>query len=245
MGESSTGGQTPESPADPEIRLAKAVGAPSLRPSMHACLIFDLDGTLVDSLPAIAASLNRTLAQHHMPGHPESVVRSFIGNGLRNLLEQAAPRDTPPGVIDELLETYRADYDATWPSGTVVYPGIHDLLVSLRDQGTTLAVLSNKVDAFTRTMTAVLFPEIPFGCVLGQRDGVPHKPDPSGALEIKRALGASAEKCTIVGDSTVDLETARNAGMRFIGVSWGYHGRARLEEAGAGTVVDHASQIPG
>lgn len=211
---------------------------------MHACLIFDLDGTLVDSLPAIAASLNRTLTKHRMPGHPEPVVRSFIGNGLRNLLEQAVPRDTPPSVIDELLETYRADYDATWPSGTVVYPGIHDLLISLRDRGIVLAVLSNKVDAFTRTMTAALFPEIPFACVLGQRDGIPHKPDPSGAFEIARSIGAAADECTIIGDSTVDLDTARNAGMGFIGVSWGYHGRARLEEAGAPTIIDETAELP-
>lgn len=211
---------------------------------MSTCLIFDLDGTLIDSLPAIAASLNRTLAAHGMPGHPEPVVRSFIGNGLRNLLEQAAPRDTAPDRIDALLETYRADYDTTWPTGTVVYPGIHDLLVSLRDRSLALAVLSNKVDAFTRAMTTALFPGIPFACVLGQRDGIPHKPDPSGALEIARSLGAAAADCTIVGDSTVDLETARNAGMGFIGVSWGYHDRSQLEKAGAETIVDHASEIP-
>lgn len=211
---------------------------------MPACLIFDLDGTLVDSLPAIAASLNRTLAAHGMPGHPEPTVRSFIGNGLRNLLEQAAPRDTPPTLIDALLETYRADYDATWPTGTVVYPGIHDLLTSLRDRGTALAVLSNKVDAFTRSMTTALFPGIPFACVLGQRDGIPHKPDPSGALEIARSLGAPAAGCTIVGDSTVDLETARNAGMGFIGVAWGYHGRTRLAEAGARVILDQAADFP-
>ena len=149
---------------------------------MKPCLIFDLDGTLVDSLPGIAASLNRTLDAHGLPGHSDAMVRSFIGNGLRNLITRAAPQSADPSLIDSMLGLYRKDYELSWASGTHVYPGIHHMLDELRLAGFSMSVLSNKVHAFTVEMTRVMFPSISFSAVLGQREGIPHKPHPAGAL---------------------------------------------------------------
>lgn len=208
------------------------------------CVIFDLDGTLIDSLPGIAATLNRTLDAHGLPGHSHAMVRSFVGDGLRNLILRAGPRGAEPKLIDSLLSLYRKDYDLTWQQGTVVYPGIHAMLAELQADGVTMAVLSNKVHEFTVAMVRAMFPQIHFRMVLGQREGLPHKPDPAGALLIAEALDAVPENCVVVGDSTMDVETAANAGMRAIAVSWGYHDRERLAAAGASRIIDHPSELP-
>jgi phosphoglycolate phosphatase len=202
-----------------------------------------LDGTLVDSLPGIAATLNRTLDAHGLPGHSHAMVRSFVGNGLRNLILRAAPRGAEPKLIDSLLSLYRKDYDLTWQQGTVVYPGIHAMLAELQADGMALAVLSNKVHEFTLAMVRAIFPQIHFSMVLGQRDGMPHKPDPAGALHIAQVLDVSPQNCVVVGDSTMDVETAANAGMRAIAVSWGYHDRDRLAAAGAMRIIDHPEEL--
>jgi phosphoglycolate phosphatase len=206
-------------------------------------LIFDLDGTLVDSLRGIADTLNRTLDAHGLPGHSDANVRSFVGNGLRNLVTRAAPQGADPALIDSLLALYRKDYDLTWKQGTVPYPGIVAMLDELRRDGFTMAVLSNKTHEFTVTMVHGMFPNIHFTQILGQRDGLPHKPDPAGALHLADAMGASPENCVVIGDSTMDIETAANAGMRSIAVSWGYHDRRRLEAAHPGHLIDHPPEL--
>ena len=207
-------------------------------------VLFDLDGTLVDSLPGIAATLNRTLDAHGLPGHSHTMVRSFVGNGLRNLVMRAAPQGAQPALIESLLSLYRKDYDLTWQHGTSAYPGVRSMLAELQAEGRPLAVLSNKVHDFTVTMVREIFPEIHFARVLGQREGVPHKPDPAGALQIAEALDAAPRNCVMVGDSTMDLETAAHAGMRGIAVSWGYHDRERLAAAGAWKIIDQPAELP-
>jgi len=208
------------------------------------CLIFDLDGTLVDSLPGIAATLNRTLSAHGMQEYPDAMVRSFVGDGLRNLILRAMPNDSDHGFIDSMLGLYRKDYELNWRSGTRVYPGIQLMLAELQTSGFPLAVLSNKVHEFTVEMVTSIFPNIHFPAVIGQRDGVPHKPHPAGALQIAHLLGYAPANCVVIGDSTMDIETATNAGMRAVAVSWGYHDRTRLLAAGAGTIIDSPSELP-
>jgi len=210
---------------------------------MKPVLIFDLDGTLVDSLRGIADTLNRTLVAHGLPGQSDANVRSFVGNGLRNLVTRAAPQGADPVLIDSLLTLYRKDYDLTWQQGTAPYPGIPAMLDELRRDGFTMAVLSNKLHEFTVTMVHGMFPNIHFAQILGQRDGMPHKPDPAGALQIAEAMDAPADNCIIIGDSTMDIETAANAGMRSIAVSWGFHGRRRLEAAGPGHIIDDPTEL--
>lgn len=203
---------------------------PCFLPSMHA-LIFDLDGTLVESLPGIAASLNRALTQHGLPGQSHENVRSFIGDGAVKLVQRALTTVSRLDLTDSVLKNFAADYAISWRSGTSVYPGMHELLASLEARAIPLAVLSNKPHTFTTAIVAELFPNANFTVVLGNRETLPHKPDPTGALEIAKTLGIAPENCTIIGDSTMDLDTAKNAGMKSIAVTWGYHDREQLTAA--------------
>lgn len=211
---------------------------------MKPSLIFDLDGTLVDSLPGIAASLNRTLTAHGLPGHSNTAIRSFVGDGLRTLVQRAAPAGANPALIESLVSLFKKDYDLSWAQGTKPYPGIHAMLTELQHDGFQMAVLSNKTHEFTETITHSVFPQIHFATVLGQRDGIPHKPDPAGALHIASALGTAPEDCLVIGDSTMDLETAANADMKAIAVAWGYHDRQRLMAADTTRIAEHPSDLP-
>lgn len=204
-------------------------------------LIFDLDGTLVESLPGIAASLNRALSLHGLPSHSHAAVRSFIGDGAKMLVTRALAGVARLDLLDSVLKSFAEDYAVSWPSGTAVYPGIPQLLENLNARSIPLAVLSNKPHPFTVEIVEKLFPENTFTTILGNRDDKPHKPDPSGALEIAAALGVSSENCTLIGDSTMDLDTAENADMKSIAVTWGYHDRAQL--SAADRIVDSVSEL--
>lgn len=204
-------------------------------------LIFDLDGTLVESLPGIAASLNRALIQHGLPGHSHENVRSFIGDGAVKLVQRALATVSRIDLTDSILKQFAADYAVSWPSGTSVYPGMLELLANLETREIPLAVLSNKPHSFTTEIVEKLFPNTNFAVVLGNRENLPHKPDPTGALEIATELGLTPQQCTIIGDSTMDLETATNAGMHSIAVTWGYHDRERL--LGADSIVETMEQL--
>lgn len=210
---------------------------------MKTGLLFDLDGTLVDSLQGIAASLNLALTASGLPTHPPAVVRGFIGNGARILIQRATPANASGEMLDTVEVAFKADYDSTWPTGTFAYDGIIELLESLQARGYPLAVLSNKPHPFTEAMVAQMFPTIRFSSVLGQRPGIPHKPDPAGALEIATALQKLPKNCSVIGDSTMDIETARNAGMRAVAVTWGFHDRERLLAAGADVTVDSPGEL--
>lgn len=210
---------------------------------MDRALIFDLDGTLVDSLEGIAAALNHALRLAFLPTHSLEAVRGFIGDGARILIERSVPAESPETLLDEVERAFKAEYEIAWPLGTSPYAGITDLLETLQEHGTTLAVLSNKPHAFTESMVAQIFPTIRFGVVLGQRGGIPHKPDPGGALEISAQLGIKPECCCIIGDSTMDIETARNAKMKAIAVSWGFHDCERLVRAGATSIAHDPEEL--
>ncbi len=210
---------------------------------MKQALIFDLDGTLVDSLCGIATALNDALKHSSLPTHSLTTVRGFIGNGARVLITRAVPAGSSEQLIDQVEQGFKNQYEVGWPGGTTPYPGIELLLETLQRSGHPLAVLSNKPDAFTVAMVAKLFPDIRFGVVLGQRAGIPHKPDPGGALEISTRLQVNPECCWIIGDSTMDIETAKNAGMKSIAVTWGFHDRARLEATGADHRADDSGDL--
>jgi len=208
-------------------------------------LIFDLDGTLVDSLPGIVASLNRTLSAHGLPGHANAAIRSFVGDGVRSLVQRAAANTADLVLLASLVAFYKQDYDQSWADGTKAYPGIHNMLDELQKSGFQMAVLSNKTHDFTVAMTQEMFPSIHFAKVLGQRDGIQHKPHPAGALQLATTFGAAAENCVIIGDSAIDLETAANAEMQAIAVAWGYQDRAFLLASGASRIIDDPSELPG
>ncbi len=215
----------------------------SLQRMSHDALIFDLDGTLVDSLPGIAEALNSALVGAGYPPHAEAAVRGFVGDGLETTVKRACPEVTDDAVVARLVEDFRLVYEEVWKSGTTPYPGIRELLMEFHAQGVPMAVLSNKSHAFTVEMVAGVFPEISFAAILGLRPGMPPKPDPGGALEIAAKLGIEPPRWCVIGDSTMDIETARRAGMRSCAVGWGYHDQARLEAADPEGMVAHPDEL--
>jgi len=184
-------------------------------------VIFDLDGTLADSLGDIAAAMNRTLVAHGFPEHPVTAYRTFVGEGVRKLVERALPPGTE-GVRDAFLAAYQADYADHLLDATRLFPGIPEVLDALQSAGMPVGVLSNKPDLPTRQMVDALCSRWAFRAVFGERPGVPRKPDPMSALALADALGAPPESVAFVGDTGVDMLTARAASMRPVGVLWGF-----------------------
>ena len=210
---------------------------------MERGLIFDLDGTLIDSLPGIAASLNRALKRSGFATHPEHEVRRFIGNGSYELAKRSLPVDAGDAAIMAVESLFKADYADTWPAGTTPYDGIADLLAGLNAGDRKLAILSNKPHPFTVEIVERLFPGVGFDPVTGQRPELRRKPFPDAALWIARKWDLPPEACLLIGDSTVDLATAQAAGMQAVATAWGYHDAAELTEAGAATVIEKVSDL--
>lgn len=190
-------------------------------------VIFDLDGTLADTLEDIARSVNHALQFHGEPVHPLPAYRDLIGAGAENLIRRALREDRRYRTA-EILATYRGHYSQHLLDHSRPFAGIEALLQTLIARGTKLAVLSNKPDAPTKRLVDALFSKYPFSPVFGERAGIPKKPDPTSALEVARLMGCKPERCVFVGDSAIDMQTSVNAGMVGVGVTWGF----RPEELG-------------
>jgi phosphoglycolate phosphatase len=200
---------------------------------MLRAVLLDLDGTLVDSLPDLAAAANRVLAELGAPAHAAADYRGFIGRGVAVLMERALPPGSSPEMVQRAVELMREDYSRSWAVATRPYAGVQDMLDSMRRAGLSLAVLSNKPHEFTEQFAEAFFPAGTFDHVLGASPDRPHKPDPAPALELARRLEADPAECALLGDSAVDALTARAAGMAAVGALWGYRGKGELLEAGA------------
>jgi phosphoglycolate phosphatase len=211
--------------------------------AMDGGLIFDLDGTLIDSLPGIAGSLNRALEFHGFSAHSHADVRRFIGNGSYELVKRALPEGSPEATILAIEESFKADYAETWPEGTAPYAGIPELLERLAATGRPLGVLSNKPHPFTVEIVERLFSGIDFEPVTGQRAELRRKPFPDAALWIAQQWSLAPEACLLIGDSTVDLATAQAAGMQAVATGWGYHDISSLEAAGASFVLKEVGDL--
>ena len=207
----------------------------------YQTVLFDMDGTLLDTLTDMAAAVNHILTQYGYPVRTLEEVRRFVGNGAGLLIHRALPQGVDPAREAEVLAAYRAYYQAHNCIRTRPYEGIPELLAALRRAGVRTAVVSNKPDETTRTLAARFFPEL--DGALGQRDGVAAKPAPDMVRAVLSRLGAEPGQALYVGDSEVDVDTARNAGLAMIGVSWGFRGRAALEAAGAPAVADTPAQL--
>ncbi len=205
-------------------------------------LIFDLDGTLVDSLRGITSSVNYALTKSDLPLHSLESVRSFIGNGARILIERAATSAAEEQLL-ALEQAFKSHYDSSWQGGTFPYTGITDVLQTLQAHSYPLAVLSNKPHPFTLAIVRKFFPTIHFATILGQRSGIPHKPDPAGALEIASSFKIDPRNCITIGDSTVDIQTAHNAGMKAIAVLWGFHDREQLIASKADFLAENPTDL--
>lgn len=203
-------------------------------------ILFDLDGTLLDTLQDLADSGNEVLTARGFPTHPTDAYRTFIGNGMMNLVRDIFPDGHRPAEgteTDQILTEYREAYGRNWRNTTVLYPGIAELLDSLNEQEIPIGILSNKAHDFTVKCAQAFLSEWKWGVILGARDGVPKKPDPAGAIEAATQFEITPESCYFVGDSDVDMFTAVNAGMHAVGVSWGFRSVEELREAGAEAVL--------
>ncbi len=202
----------------------------------RAAYVFDLDGTLVNSVPGICRGLNLALEKLGYPTHSEQAVAQMVGRGALELCRSALAEhfhgSVPSAALDELHAGFAREYPQTWQSGTVPYEGIELVLQSLVERGIPIGILSNKPHEVTVPLVKEIFPHIPFRCVMGFSDCYPRKPDPSALLAIAAEWGLSPAEICMVGDSAHDGNTAVNAGTDLVLVGWGYSNRPALEAFG-------------
>lgn len=211
---------------------------------MKRLIIFDLDGTLLDSIADLANSTNYALRKNGFPVHDLAAYKFFVGNGIDKLFERALPEGEKTAEnIREIRKDFLAHYEIHKADFTAPYPGIPELLAELARRGIKLAVASNKYQEATRSLIARYFPGIPFSAVFGQREHIPVKPDPAIVSDILSATDTTTADTLYVGDSGVDMQTASNAGVTGVGVTWGFRPRSELEKYHPGYLVDRPEQI--
>ena len=205
-------------------------------------VIFDLDGTLLDTLEDLYNSVNYALKLSGFPARSMDEVRLDVGNGIRNLIKRSLPGGTSGDVFEEMFKLFTQHYAAHCTDLTKTYPGIPELLTELHMHGFQTAVLSNKADFAVQLLIKQFYPD-QFDAVMGEREGIPKKPAPEGIFRILSSLGAEQCEAVYVGDSEVDIQTAANAKLPCICVDWGFRSRETLERAGAGLIVSSAEEL--
>lgn len=210
----------------------------------YKLFIFDLDGTILDTLDDLSDSVNYALSVVGFPARTVDEVRVFVGNGIRKLIERAVPEGTPSEKTDMVFEKFKEYYGKNCANKTRPYKGIREMLLKLKNDGIKIAVLSNKADFAVKILCDKYFNGM-FDAAYGAREGVNKKPSPDAVFEILNELGIDKSDAVYVGDSEVDIETANNAGMDMIIVDWGFRERALLEQKGAGVIVSSADEFLG
>ncbi len=208
----------------------------------YDAVLFDLDGTVLDTVEDIADSLNRALENHGFARISTAQAESFLGNGTRRLVELALPESCPESVKEDVIEEYRGLYDRFCHEKTRPYRGMVELIKALKAAGVKTAIVSNKPDSMVQTLATVYYPGIP-DVVLGEREGLARKPAPDMVQFALKAIGAEAGRSIYVGDTEVDILTARNAGLGCISVPWGFRSREQLEKAGADPIADTVEEL--
>lgn len=209
---------------------------------MKKLVIFDLDGTLLNTIYDLGEACNHALRQLGFAQHPIPAYNYMVGNGVRRLLERAQP-DADQATVDKLLASFREYYNEHCTDNTKPYPGIVDLLADLNEKGVHIAVASNKYQAATWKIVKHYFPDIPFVSIQGQQPDRPTKPDPSIVFSILGEHPTPKAEVLYIGDSGVDMETARRACVESIGVTWGFRPASELREAHADHLVSVPSEI--
>jgi phosphoglycolate phosphatase len=204
---------------------------------MKKAVIFDLDGTLIDSLEDIAINANKVLEQLHCPTHSLEQYKYFVGDGAKVLIQNAMPKYISQEYLQEALALFIEYYEKNLHTKTKLYDGIRELLNILVEQNIPIAVLSNKPDKFTKLYVEKLLGDIPFVVVSAQKEGVEKKPHPIGAFEIAKKFQIEPKNIYFVGDTATDMKTAKNANMIAVGVSWGFRGIQELEKNGADFII--------
>lgn len=211
---------------------------------MKKLVIFDLDGTLLNTIADLAAATNQALQHYGYPTHEVEAYRFFVGNGINKLFERALPETerTEENIL-KIRSQFVPYYDTHNADLSRPYPGIPELLRTLQQKGIKIAVASNKYQAATRKLITHYFPEINFVEVLGQREGIPAKPDPCIVHDIIAKTGVKQEEALYVGDSNVDMQTAHNAGVTAVGVAWGFRPRTELEALHPAHIIENAEEL--
>lgn len=207
----------------------------------YTTVLFDLDGTLLDTLDDLTDAVNRALVAYGMPEREKCEVRAFLGNGARYLMEHAAP-GMEAERFEKMLVEYKADYDANCVVKTAPYPGIEALLRALRARGVKTGIISNKPDSAVQPLYETFFADT-MDIAVGEREGIRRKPAPDTVLSAMERLGAAAGETLYVGDTEVDLETARRAGVDCAAVTWGFRDPDQLIAAGAERLFDTADAL--
>ncbi|MCC8179315.1 MAG: HAD family hydrolase [Planctomycetes bacterium] len=209
----------------------------------YQAVIFDFDGTLLDTLDDLADSMNAVLVDFGMPIHPTHPYRFFIGDGMENLARRASPAGTDDATIKKMAIRMGEIYQNGWNKKTKPYDGVMPMLESLRQRGVRMAILSNKPDSFTKIMAQHYFGDSCFEAVFGQRNTVPKKPDPAGAFEIADLFGMPPANFLYFGDTNTDMRTGLAAGMFTVGVTWGFRPVDELIGSGAQAIIDEPAQV--
>jgi len=210
----------------------------------YKALIFDLDGTLLDTLADIGNAMNRTLAKEGFPIHPLEAYRYFVGDGVTMLVTRALPPESRnPATIQRCLQVYRTDFNQNWNIQTRPYAGIPEMLDALVKREVKMAILTNKPYDFTQLCVAEFLSPWKFEMVIGERADLPKKPDPTGALEIARRFQLPPSEILYLGDTAVDMQTARAAHIVPVGVLWGFRPREELQASGAQVLLNQPLEI--
>ena len=207
-------------------------------------VIFDLDGTLIDSIQDLADSMNTVLESLGYPIHDTESYKHMVGDGVRNLAERAlAGIVWDEATIEICLDKFKAEYNKRWAMKTHPYEGLQDLLNELERRQIRMNILSNKIDHFTKLSVARFFPRNKFVHIMGVVPSLPKKPDPAGALLIAHELGIPPQQFIFLGDTNTDMMTAVAAGMFPVGALWGFRSEEELRESGASKVIAHPSEL--
>jgi phosphoglycolate phosphatase len=214
--------------------------------TQYKAVLFDLDGTLLDTIEDLTDSMNAGLAAAGMPARTVEECKLFIGDGVRNFALRAMPEGRrDERTVSSVLEVYRADYAERWADKTRPYDGVSEMLDALTTRGIPMAVLSNKPDDLVRNMVARLLPGWTFDAVWGERPGVPRKPDAAAALDIAGRIGLPPEQFVYLGDTNTDMQTANAAGMLAVGALWGFRTAEELRQHGAKTLISRPTDLLG
>ncbi len=208
----------------------------------HKLVVFDLDGTLINSLPDISAAANKMLSQYGKSAHTVDEYKFFVGNGSKKLVERILPDFTEEQQA-EALKIYKDLYQQKLVVNTAPYPGIRELLLSLKAEGIKIGVCTNKHYSAVNEILGKVFPEIEFDAVAGERTGIPKKPDPANVNNIIKELDIDKSKTVYVGDSDVDMETGYRAGVMTVGVLWGYRPLENMIKAGGKIFISQPSAL--
>ena len=207
-------------------------------------IVFDLDGTLLNSLEDLSDSANHVLEQHGFPTHPVDAYRYFVGDGVRKLIERILPlEERNEAQIEQCRQEFVDYYKVHMDDKTAVYEGITDLLKALKNHGLKIAVATNKVHIAVKPLMEKYFPGIQFDSMIGQREGVPVKPHPQIMYDILKETGCEPSETLHIGDTATDMQLAHNAGIIPVGVLWGYRPLEELQEAGAGHIIEHPLEL--